>query len=463
MAVYKTPGVFVEEISTFPNSVAAVSTAIPAFIGYTDSNPQLPVLTNIPTRISSFVEYVSLFGNAPFESITINVGGDNDDELPTSAVLTGDQSNFRMYHAVQLYFANGGGPCYIISVGDYSDSITQALLQGGLDVLEKEDEPTLILFPDATGTALTDVECYGLYALALAQCEKLKDRFVITDMFEDSDVLPSSSDPHGDFRSTIGTQNLKYGAAYYPWLETSLSFNFDPATVEISQPGVVSPPGDLDGLFLNDPSLSDAFVNQAIALINGLSVKMPPGSAIAGIYATVDRTRGVWKAPANISLNAVIKPVSKITDATQENMNVHPTGKSINAIRTFTGQGTLVWGARTLAGNDNEWRYVPVRRLYIMAEESIKKATEFVVFEPNDGNTWVRVRGTIQNFLTDLWRQGALAGAKPEDAFFVRVGLGETMTSQDILEGRLIVEIGMAAVRPAEFIVLRFTHKIQES
>ncbi len=144
-------------------------------------------------------------------------------------------------------------------------------------------------------------------------------------------------------------------------------------------------------------------------------------------------------------------------------MNKPSNGKAVNAIRSFTGRGILVWGARTLAGNDNEWRYVPVRRLFIYVEESIKKATEFVVFEPNDGNTWLRVKTMIQNFLLNLWKDGALAGAVPDDAFFVKVGLGETMTSQDILEGKLIIEIGMAAVRPAEFIILKFSHKLQES
>lgn len=462
MAIYKTPGVFVEEISTFPASVAQVSTAIPAFIGYTELND----LQGIPTRISSFVEYVSLFGNAPLQAgIVINVGGSEATELPVSVTLTVAQSDYKMYHALQMYFANGGGPCYIISVGDYGDAVAKAdldasLVTSGLSLLAKEDEPTLIVFPDAT--ALDDDDCYGLYIDAMAQCEQLKDRFTLVDLLEDSDVLPNSSNPHQDFRDKIGTQNLKYGATYYPWLQTTLTFNYADTAVVVDQPGDTG--SGIDGETLdNTTTLSNAFINQAKALISELTVKMPPGSAMAGIYATVDRSRGVWKAPANISLNAVVKPTIKITDAIQEDMNVHTTGKSINAIRTFTGQGTLVWGARTLAGNDNEWRYVPVRRLYIMVEESIKKATEFVVFEPNDANTWVRVRGTIQNFLTGLWRQGALAGAKPEDAFFVKVGLGETMTSLDILEGRLIVEIGMAAVRPAEFIILRFTHKIQES
>ena len=106
---------------------------------------------------------------------------------------------------------------------------------------------------------------------------------------------------------------------------------------------------------------------------------------------------------------------------------------------------------------------MPVRRLYIFIEESVKKATEFVVFEPNDANTWLRVKTMIENFLILLWRDGALAGAKPDEAFFVKVGLGQTMTSLDILEGRMNVEIGMAAVRPAEFIILKFSHKLQES
>jgi uncharacterized protein len=129
----------------------------------------------------------------------------------------------------------------------------------------------------------------------------------------------------------------------------------------------------------------------------------------------------------------------------------------------FTGKGNLVWGARTLDGNSNEWRFISVRRLFITVEESAKKATFFFVFEPNDANTWIKVRAMLENYLTLLWREGALAGAKPEHAFFVKCGLGQTMTSQDILDGKLIVEIGMAAVRPAEFIIIRFMHKLQES
>ncbi len=157
-------------------------------------------------------------------------------------------------------------------------------------------------------------------------------------------------------------------------------------------------------------------------------------------------------------------PSISISNDQQDGLNIDTTaGKSINAIRSFTGKGTLVWGARTLAGNDNEWRYVSVRRFFNFVEESVKKATEQFVFEPNDANTWVKVKAMIENFLTNQWRDGALAGSKPEHAFYVKIGLGETMTAQDILEGKMIVEIGMAAVRPAEFIILKFSHKMQES
>jgi phage tail sheath protein FI len=145
---------------------------------------------------------------------------------------------------------------------------------------------------------------------------------------------------------------------------------------------------------------------------------MPPSGAIAGVYALVDRTRGGWKAPATVSLNSVLAPATVFTASQLDNLNVDAVaGKSVNAIRYFTGKGTLVFGARTLAGNDNEWRYVPVRRFFNMVEESCKKSTEPFVFEPNDANTWVKIQGMIENFLTTLWRQGALQGVKPEHAF----------------------------------------------
>ncbi|MFN9244797.1 MAG: phage tail sheath C-terminal domain-containing protein, partial [Cyanobacteriota bacterium] len=144
-------------------------------------------------------------------------------------------------------------------------------------------------------------------------------------------------------------------------------------------------------------------------------------------------------------------------------LNIEPgPGKSINVIRSFAGKGPMVWGARTLAGNDNEWRYISVRRLFITVEESVKEATRFAVVEANDISTWLKVKGMIDSYLYTLWERGALRGAKAEEAYFVNVGLGKTMSLDDILNGVLIVEIGLAAVRPAEFIILRFSHKMAQ-
>jgi phage tail sheath protein FI len=263
------------------------------------------------------------------------------------------------------------------------------------------------------------------------------------------------------------TDNLNYGAAYYPNLKTLFDFTYQDNGVNVtttdtvgSAAPVAGPGGTLDTLLTSESAIYYA----AKTAIRKLSPTLPPSPAMAGVYAKVDASRGVWKAPANISVNSIYETTDFISDAEQGDMNSDPgSGKSINAIRSFIGKGILVWGARTLDGNSSEWRYISVRRFFIMVEESAKKATMPFVFEPNDANTWVKVRAMLENYLTLLWRQGALAGAKPEQAFFVKCGLGQTMTAQDILDGRLIVEIGMAAVRPAEFIILRFMHKLQES
>ncbi|MEM7488915.1 MAG: phage tail sheath C-terminal domain-containing protein [Pseudomonadota bacterium] len=190
---------------------------------------------------------------------------------------------------------------------------------------------------------------------------------------------------------------------------------------------------------------------------------MGPSAAMAGLYTMVDNSRGVWKAPANVSVNSVVSPTVNIDHEEQENLNVSTTGKSINAIRPFVGEGTLVWGARTLDGNSLDWRYVNVRRTMIMIEESIRLASKAYVFEPNTANTWVTIRSMIENFLTSVWKQGGLAGSVPTDAFSVHVGLGDTMTPVDVLEGILRITVLVAVVRPAEFIEITFQQQMQKS
>ncbi|KGM29030.1 phage tail protein [Photorhabdus luminescens] len=187
-------------------------------------------------------------------------------------------------------------------------------------------------------------------------------------------------------------------------------------------------------------------------------VDIPPSAVMAGIYASVDSSRGVWKAPANVPVQGGLQPKYPVTDDLQGKYNQ---GQALNMIRTFPKSGTLVWGARTLEDNDN-WRYIPVRRLFNSAERDIKNAMSFAVFEPNSQPTWERVRSAINNYLYSLWQQGGLAGNKPDEAYFVQIGKGITMTDDDIKQGKMIAKIGMAAVRPAEFIILQFTQNMNQ-
>jgi uncharacterized protein len=474
---YKTPGVYVEEISKFPPSVAQVETAIPAFIGYTHKAADpLGSLILKPKRITSLLEYETYFGTAePHPTITITIKETTDGagkvverEVNGSA---GQAAVHNMYYAMQAFFNNGGGPCYIVSTGLMSaaaGTITEGDLEAGLNTLNAIDEVTLIVFPEIQGLVIGDVGT--LLSAALNQCGKLQDRFLVADILPPNPALGETIlDAATNFRgASLPLDNLKYGAAYTPNVLTTLNYIYDETQVAISTEvdGGAAVASTMDS-FRPDPANPVAgnsiLYNLCKAAIDKVNLELPVAPLAVGQYASVDNTRGVWKSPANVALATVVEPTIKITHEQQTDLNVSTTGKSINAIRTFAGKGTIIWGARTLAGNDNEWRYISVRRFFIMAEESIKKATEQFVFEPNDANTWVKVRAMIENFLLLQWRAGALAGAVPEEAFYVRVGLGATMTALDILEGRMNVEVGMAVVRPAEFIILKFSHKMQVS
>jgi phage tail sheath protein FI len=479
---YQTPGVYIKEIAKFPPSVVAVETAIPAFIGYTrHTRDRGQSLVNRPVAVDSLLEFEQLFGDPPsVGGFAVTVDPDGEVTGGISDPNEAAHARFRMAHALRHFYANGGGRCYIVSIGDYSASRTNTDMVdahlAGLEALGREDEPTLIVFPDLSGIDSSDAAAdrasyHSVLTQALGQCAALGDRFLICDLWDGDQAGDSGIDA---FRTGIGTRNLKYGAVYHPFLRTTLAWPWDEGTITVAQvsrnneDGSVTTPSPHNGLSLtalkNDTANANTAIYAAIRKeLDRFTVTLPPAAAVAGIYATVDRTRGVWKSPANESLNALRGLTVDIDNDLNDRMNVHDTGKSINALRRFSGKGFLVWGARTLAGNDNEWRYVSVRRFFNMVEESVKKATEPFVFEPNDANTWSKVRAMIENFLIVQWRQRALAGAKPEDAFYVRVGLGTTMTAQDILEGIMNVEIGMAVVRPAEFIVLKFSHKMQVS
>ncbi len=468
----KTPGVYIEEIPKLPPSIAQVETAIPAFIGYTqkalDSRGQPLKLE--PRRIISMLEYEQYFGGPQTETgISVDIIERNGVFEVNGKIDPALRSNFLMFYGLQFFFENGGGPCWIVSVNDYEASggiINKVDLDKGLEATERIDEITLYVFPEAQRMGLA-VDFYGLYAKAINMCVQLQDRFTVMDVWEDPELTPddwrSNIDTFRNADLPIGTENLKYAAAYYPNLKTTLDFYYGGEVTGDGNVNIIHTGGDdsLNGNLSELKSKNNQLYFRARSAIQAIPLVMPPSPAIVGIYARVDSSRGVWKAPANVSVSGISEPVKLISHSEQGDLNVDSKdGKSINVIRSFPGRGNIVWGARTLAGNDNEWRYVPVRRFFNMVEESAKNATVQFVFEPNDPNTWTRVRSMIENFLTLQWRIGALMGTTTEEAFYVRIGLGETMTELDIWEGRMIVEIGMAVVRPAEFIILQFSHKM---
>ena len=237
-------------------------------------------------------------------------------------------------------------------------------------------------------------------------CENLKFRFAVVDPDKSVDVT--------NFQPRSVVADSKYAALYYPWIAIS-----DPQT--------------------------------------GARKEVPPGGHVLGVYARTDSERGVFKAPANEILRGVLELTADINDGTQDALN--PRG--VNAIRQFPERGIRVWGARTLT-SDALWKYVSVRRLFIFLERSIYEGTQWVVFEPNDYRLWARVIDTIRLFLRTQWRLGALFGRTEEEAFFITCDR-TTMTQDDILNGRLICEIGIAPVRPAEFVIFRIFQNTAEA
>ncbi|MBS1663843.1 MAG: phage tail sheath family protein [Bacteroidetes bacterium] len=476
MADYKTPGVYIEEIPKLPPSIASVETAIPAFIGYTETAPdetEPGSTVKKPVKISSIFEYEQFFctpnlaAPAPHET-DIVVSIDLSKSSPTTVKKTKNMPTFMMYYALQMFFKNGGGDCYIVSVDTYpaaGGTPDRAKLEAGLTEIEKLFDVTLIVFPDAM--SLTKDNYYGLHNLAIQQCANLKDRFTVLDVWIDDTAVAAGNPPHdnvGDLRNANLVQdpaNLKYAAVYYPRIYVDLDFVYADADVKLTVKDTTGAT-IFDGNMADAKTKSNSAYTMAQRAIADYTILLPVSAAAVGVYAAVDSSRGVWKAPANVSIISAIKPEVSITNDQQKTLNVDANaGKSINVIRSFPGRGpAFIWGARTLAGNDNEWRYISVRRFFIMVETSVKNAADQFVFEPNDENTWTRIKAMIENFLTQQWKAGALMGASTKEAFFVHIGLGQTMTELDIWEGRMIIQIGLAAVRPAEFIILQFMHKM---
>jgi len=480
---YKTPGVYVEEISVFPPSVAEVESAIPAFIGYTAKAEKDGQPITEPIAISSLKEFEQYFGGAPgepddaFEIVINETQNPPGTRTGISAAVTTKKDSFSkyiLYYSLQLFFDNGGGKSYIVSAdkfpADGKGTPDKQKLIDGIAKLKAYDEPTMLVVPEAI--YIDDDAAYkSVVEACINQCYDMKDRFAIVDVKQKDKNPDNDAKAFRDSGSPSDFDHNRYAAAYYPYLVTTIDRNANVKALKVKEHkinGNDAPAG-------ND-NLKDKTMEQVKAVANDVynTVKaeiskatraiLPPSAAMAGIYARVDNSRGVWKAPANVGVYSVSSPDVIVTHDQQKDLNVNPgAGKSINVIRFFSGRGPIVWGGRTLDGNSNEWRYVNVRRFFNMVEESVQKSTVWAVFEPNTKNTWVMVKSMIENYLITKWQQGALAGAKPDDAFYVKVGLGVTMTSDDINNGIMNVEIGMAVARPAEFIVLKFSHKMQVS
>ncbi len=334
-------------------------------------------------------------------------------------VFGGLDGDTTLGHAVHLFFANGGGRALIVRVGrKNAASITDADIsapklaarQRGLWALERARDVNLLCIPPLSGGPDGDIGAATRQA-AVAYCRRRRAMFI--------------ADPPSRWRSVAdvlgqdGMDSASFGlprdanaALYFPFLRV---------------------------------------------LRDGAAVELAPSGAVAGTIARTDARRGVWKAPAGLEadLRGVIGPSITITDG--ENGELNP--RAVNCLRQFPGKGTAVWGGRTRGGDTaGEWRYVNVRRLALFIEESIERGTQWAASEPNDGTLWAAIRLGAETFLRGLFRDGAFQGARPQDAYFVTCDRS-TMTQADIDQGRLIIEIGIAPVKPVEFVILRIFGK----
>ncbi|MCB4811893.1 phage tail sheath family protein [Methylovorus menthalis] len=458
---YSTPGVYVEETATTPPAIEAMASGVPVFIGYTEiaGTSQEP-LTLIPRRISHQWEFIQLFGSAYPESgfaVTIHADG-------TAAAVVQSSSPHVLHDSLELFFANGGQDCWVISTGRFKspgEPLQLAELQAGLDVAATMQGIDLIIIPEMQALSLADYR--NLADATLSHAATCHDRFAILDMVikPATGNTPSLAQHFHEgveiFREqAIGQQHLAWGSVYAPHLMVSLPRRLDETNICVTlADGTVA---SLANLFAHQRALYTA----VIAAIHAQPRALPPSGAIAGCYAAQDRNRGIWKAPANMTLALVNAPAVELPVADYETMNVDVTrGKSINPIRLFTHKGTLVWGARTLAGNDNEWRYVPTRRLCTWIETCVRRSVGWLTFEENTAATWQKLQSSVEIFLMMLWRNSVFLGDKPEQAFFVRVGQGITMTLQDVVDGRVRLEIGLATQRPSEFVHMQLSFMLR--
>jgi phage tail sheath protein FI len=562
----KAPGVYITETPAFSNAVVGVATAVPLFVGYTefagDPDTGKPLYLT-PVAVSSMAQFQKCFGQAYQPSFSValhpleNPAPSTPPAAPTPdettplftftadfthdgavaprrlSVIPAGKSQFGLFRALQLFFANGGGDCYVVSVGSYwrgqyptarpapsTDWGPGPLMAGdegakieagaavggaagllaGLAAAACQYGPTMTVVPEACRLDAAD---YAAVAQAmLAQAASLQDRVAILDL---PGCLTATTPreleaSQAAFTKAIAPQlaNVSYGVAYAPGLRTSLI-----APGELDIPRLFPAKADREvlrnlmrteakalfggadlralerqiatALPLEDPESQTSSppdtgaealkglrrvlpgIERLVgALVHALDVA-PPSPALAGVWTLSDTQNGVWSAPANLTVAAVTSPLCALTDSEQAGYASPADGQAINILRDFAGRGTVVWGARTLDGNSEDYAYIQVRRSLITIEQSIKLALQSYVFAANDATTWSTVTASISSFLTGLWQQGALMGASAAEAFTVQCGLGSTMTAQTVLDGYMVVAVTLQMVHPAEFMELTFT------
>jgi len=396
MPTYLTPGIYVEEVSTGSRPIEAVGTSTAAFIGVA---PNPDARLHEAFGINNWSQFIKEYSN----------------EGASSTPLA---------QAVYGFFQNGGGRCYIVNIGPKKELVGDGKQRKGIETLEEVDEVAIVAAPGFTDAASYDT--------ILSHCEKLQDRVAILDAPENDDKF--NIDQLKSVVTSGATKPKK------------------PAAGEAAAPAETATPGGLRAR-TSDRGFG-AYYFPWITIRDPLSPKdqinVPPSGHMAGIYARTDATRGVHKAPANETVRGALDLTYKVTREEQGELN----RMGVNCIRQFLTQGIRVWGARTLADSASEWRYLNVRRLFNQIEESIANGTRWVVFEPNDRALWKSIRRDVSAFLTLQWRQGALMGATPEEAFFVQCD-EETNPPEVIDAGMVVTVIGIAPVKPAEFVIFR--------
>lgn len=423
MATYTYPGVYVEEVPSAVKPIAGVGTSTAGFIGIVAPDATMPdqpgkfkmtvATEDEPAKLELDSEDNPI--PIPFELAPAST----PQPINSWAEFTqkfGEIQTANQYlaHAVYGFYNNGGTRCWVTRVASVNDVIA------AIEKFEAIDEIAIVAAPLSPNldTAETDTKpdadlLNPIHTVLVAHCQKMEDRVAVLDSTRDieEDKLVISTDATGIWRPSANAKG--YGAFYFPWIEVA------------------------------DPLKSA-----------GTRVAVPPSGHIAGIYARSDAQRGVHKAPANEIIMGALGiryPVSKILQGT-----LNP--KGVNCIRNFNGT-IKVYGGRTLASDpqgDPEWTYINVRRLFNYLRESIDGGTQWVVFEPNTPDLWARIRRNLTAFLTNVWRSGALFGTTPEEAFYVRCDASTNPLEVRNL-GQVVTEIGVAVVKPAEFVVFRIS------